>query len=217
MRTTARLLVAVPTVLGLTCTAIVAERFGSSESAVYDAAKEMATWRARPGRETFGWIKADLEQAVAVDPADPSAEEMLGRLSLIGSSEFGGAPDDAIARFTTALQHRPTSPYSWGSLVEALYRKGETGPRFQAALERAVETGPWEPEVQRTVADYGLAVWSEVRPSTRSAIERMVANGMVRNAMEILQISERRGRLAVACAHLGRSMRTNPKWAQNCP
>jgi predicted Zn-dependent protease len=139
---------------------------------------------------------------------------MRGRLALFARGD--GAPSQAVAAFTRALQHRPTWPYSWAGLVDALYRKGDTGQAFEAALQRTSQTGPWEPEVQRTVADYGLAVWNDVSPSTRSEIERMVANGMVRNAAEMLQISLRRGRLGVACAHLGLPSRTDPKWIKLC-
>jgi predicted Zn-dependent protease len=195
---------------------LLAERFGSADSTVYEAGKEMATWRTQPGRQTFDWIKADLERAVTRDPNDASLQEMLGRLCLVGSREEAAA-DEAIARFKRALQQRPTSPYSWASLVEALYRRGVIGPEFEGALQRAAASGPREPEVQRTVVDYGLAVWDEVSPSTRSAIDRMVANGMARDASEILQISDRRGRLGIACAHLDPSMRTDPRWTRNCP
>jgi predicted Zn-dependent protease len=160
-------------------------------------------------------MKGDLDEALSRDRGNPSLQEMLGRLSLAQSRDEAAA-DEAIARFTNALLQRPSSPFTWASLAEALYRRGDTGPRFQEALKRAAETGPWEPEVQQAVAANGLAVWDDVSPSTRSAIDRLVANGMVRNAAEILQISARRGRLGVACTHLDRSKRTDPKWVQLC-
>jgi predicted Zn-dependent protease len=215
MPATARLVVAVPVLVALAWFAFWAFRLGASESAVYRVGSEMITWRIQPRRETLDWVKADLNEAVSRDPNNPSLQEMLGRVSLAGSRGEAAA-DEAMRRFINALEQRPTSPFTWVSLVEALYHKGDTGERFQLALRRAAEIGPWEPEVEQTVANYGLAVWDDVSPSSRSAIERLVANGMVRNAAEILQISARRGRLGVACAHLDRSMRTDPKWAQLC-
>jgi predicted Zn-dependent protease len=215
MHRTARIVVAVPTVLALAFVAFWADRLGTTEAAVYRVAKEMVTWRTQPGRETVNWMKADLDEALSHDRKNPSVQEMLGLLSL-AESRGEAAADEAIRRFTNALQQRPTSPFTWASLAEALYRKGDIGPRFEQAVQQAAAGGPWEPEVQQTVADYGLAVWGDVSPSTRSAIERLVANGMARNAPEILQISARRGRLGVACAHLDRSKRTDPKWAQLC-
>jgi hypothetical protein len=139
---------------------------------------------------------------------------MLGRLALFTRGDE--ATDRAIASFTLALEQRPSSPFTWASLVEALYRKGDVGARFEQAIKQAAEMGPWEPEVQLTIADYGLAVWNEVSPSTRIQIERLVSNGMVRNAPELMQISLRRGRLGVACGYLGQSARTDPKWTQLC-
>jgi predicted Zn-dependent protease len=215
MHGTARILVTVPVLVALASAAFLADRLGSTESTVYRVGREMVTWRTQPGRETLEWMKADLDAAVSHDCRNPSLQEMLGRLSLAGSRDDAAA-DEAIARFTNALLQRPTSPFTWASLAEALYRRGDTGPRFQEALKQAAETGPWEPEVQQTVAANGLAVWDDVSPSTRSAIDRLVANGMVRNAPEILQISARRGRLGVACAHLDRSKHTDPKWVQLC-
>jgi hypothetical protein len=45
----------------------------------------------------------------------------------------------------------------------------------------------------------------------------MVAAGMKRNPLEMLQIAERRGRLAVACRHFAGSPRLSlPKWFQLC-
>jgi hypothetical protein len=94
---------------------------------------------------------------------------------------------------------------------------GETGPAFEAAINHAVELGTFEPDVQGIVANYGLAVWSEVGPKTRASVEGTVAAAMKRNPLEMLQIAERRGRLDVACRHLsGSSRQADPKWSQLC-
>ncbi len=97
------------------------------------------------------------------------------------------------------------------------YRLGDTGKEFEAALVNAAAVGPFEPEVQGAVALLGLAVWDEVAPATRRAIDRMVAAGMKRNPLEMLQIAERRGRLDIACGHLADSpRRIGSKWAETC-
>jgi hypothetical protein len=81
----------------------------------------------------------------------------------------------------------------------------------------AVKLAPYEPEVQRDVVNYGLAVVDEVKPETRAAIERALAVGMKRNAPEMLQISARRGRLGAACRHLdGVPRPAASKWTQLC-
>jgi predicted Zn-dependent protease len=197
-------MLAFPAAALLAWLAVVALRDGHAGDIVYGAAKEMATWDASgaaPGAQTIAWVAADLARAQAIAPADPRIEEMLGDLDRRRRGEAGSL-DRALGHFERAVDLRPTSPYAWAAIADALYRKGDTGARFEAALRRAAELGPSEPEVQRTVEDYGLATWDEIAPATRAAVERMVTGAMRRDAAEALQIADRRGRLAVACRHL---------------
>jgi hypothetical protein len=179
----------------------------------------MTTWaapRALPTAETWNSVHADLAAAQARAPSDPTVQELLGVLDTrrVERPEYLA---EAGVHFLKALEFRPTSPYTWASLAAMKYRQGDTGKEFEAALLHAAELGPFEPEVQGGVAYFGLAVWNEVAPGTRAAIEAMVANGMRRNPMETLQIAERRGRLDVACRHLAGSRRlTDSKWSQLC-
>jgi hypothetical protein len=211
-----RVLVMIPALVALGWASAQALRIGSADAIVYEAAKEMGTWiasRSAPAPQTMQWIHDDLQRAAARVPSEPSVQELLGVLQAL-RPEYA---DDAIVHFSKALELRPASPYSWANLVEVHYRKGGSGPVFEAALRRAVETGPAEPEVQRTVVDYGLAVYDEVQPATRAAIDRMVASGMSRNPLEIMQIAQRRGRLDTACRHLAATPRTtDSKWRQVC-
>ena len=109
------------------------------------------------------------------------------------------------------------SPYTWANLAAVEYRLGDTGSTFRSAMVHAAELGPQEPEVQATVANFGLAVWNEVDPQTQAAIESSVAAGMKRQPRQILQIAERRGRLAVACRHaVGSPSQTDTKWLHPC-
>lgn len=214
-----RVLLVIPALMGLGWLSAQALRIGSADAIVYEAAKEMGTWvaaRSNPAEQTMGWIHDDLQRAAARVPSDPSVQELLGVLQArrVERAEYA---DEADVHFVRALELRPTSPYTWGNLVEAKYRKGDTGEIFEAALRRAAEMGPAEPEVQRTVADFGLAVYKEVAPATRAAIERMVKGGMSRNPLEMLHIAQRRGRLDTACSHLVDSpRRSDSKWSQLC-
>lgn len=211
-----RVLVMIPALTALGWASAQALRIGSADAIVYEAAKEIGTWiasRSAPAPQTRQWIHDDLQRAAARVPGDPSVQELLGLLQAF-TPEYS---DEALVHFSKALELRPTSPYSWANFVEASYRKGGSGPGFEAALRRAAETGPSEPEVQRTVVDYGLAVYDEVGPATRSAIDRMIAAGMIRNPLEIMRIAQRRGRLDTACRHLAESpRRTELKWQQVC-
>ena len=125
--------------------------------------------------------------------------------------------EEAQRQLVAAIEARPGSPYTWANLAVMKYRLGDTGPAFEKSLLNAANLGPYEPEVQQIVADLGLAVYDEVAPATRAAVERMVAAGMKRNAAEILQIAARRGRLDTACRHLdGVPRPAVSKWTQLC-
>jgi hypothetical protein len=220
MRAAARLLVTVPAVALVGWTALNALRIGTADATVFEAGREMATWgpsRSRPGAETIRWVHDDLQRAAAHVPGDPTAHELTGVLMGLnmGRPEYRG---ESLVHFAKALALRPTSPYTWANIAELKYRIGETDALFESALQRALHLGPAEPEVQRTVADYGLAVWKEVTPNTREAINRAVKGAAIRNPLETLQIAGRRGRLDVACRHLTDSpRRTEPKWSRLCP
>lgn len=138
---------------------------------------------------------------------------------LLGSQRNDSADEaeKAISHFHRALELRPVSPYTWANLGEAQYRRGEPGRNMELAFSRASELGPSEPGVQRTVADYGLAVWDEISAPTQGAIDRLLGAGFRRNPLEMLLISERRGRLATACRHLdGLTRAPDPRLALRC-
>src|SRR5207244_3928701 len=127
--------------------------------------------------------------------------------------QLGRAQRELVA----ALEARPGSGYTWAILAEVKYRMGDTGSQFEKAIVNAVALAPYEPEVQRTVADYGLAVIDEMGAPARAAIERAVTAGMKRGAAETLQIAARRGKLGVACRHLdGVPRPAGSKWMQLC-
>jgi hypothetical protein len=191
---------------------------GVADDLAFAASVEMGTWiasRSQPGEATWNWVRQDLERAVEVMD-DPVSRELLGVLLAMRS----GHPDltDAAGQhFRAALIARPTSGYTWANLAEVLYQQGHTQTEFESALRRAAEFGPAEPEVQRTVANLGLAVFEEVSGETRRAIDRMVGAGLRRNPPEMLQISGRRGRLDVACRHAqGIQSGAHQTWLQLC-
>jgi hypothetical protein len=194
-------------------------RVGTADAIVYDASVEMSSWAAagtQPAEQTWNWVKTDLERAERWTPQNPYIYELLGLLDARRTDAPEYLPQ-SVAHFKRALELRPTSPYDWANIVAAEYRIGDTGPLFERAIVRAAQLGPSEPAVQRTVADYGLAIWNEASPATRQAVTAVVSNGMRRNPKEMLQIAERRGRLAVACGLLPVEPRTlDLKWSQLC-
>jgi hypothetical protein len=192
---------------------------GNTDAIVYEASREMATWSAagsQPGRETWQQVHDELVRAEARAPADPTVQELLGVMGA-RATDRPEYRSQAAVHFVNALRSRPTSPYTWANLAEAKYLLGDTGPQFEVSLVHAAQLGPSEAEVQRAVAFYGLAVYDEVGSGARAAIDQMMVAGLRRNPLEMLQISERRGRLAVACRHLdGLPRQTESKWSNYC-
>ena len=179
----------------------------------------MAGWSASGRDTTIGAVQklvSDLHRARASAPNDPNIEELLGSLATrrIDRPGFLG---ETLAHFKRAIELRPTSPYSWANIAATDYRKGETGGELEAALRNAAMLGPAEPEVQRAVIDYGLALWDEEAPRTRQAVEATITGAMKRDPGETLRIAERRARLAVACRHLADApRRVDPEWRLRC-
>lgn len=212
----ARVFAAGPGILVLALFSYVAVSYGVAGSASANAARELERMSRSSGASSGDWWQDDLRRAAADVRKDPTVNELLAVAMLRNSTD----PEQlAVARehLQAAIAQRPGSGYTWASLAAAKYRLGETDTMFETALVHAMELAPYEPEVQRDVVNYGLAVIDEVKPETRAAIERAVAVGMKRNAPEILQISARRGRLGAACRHLdGVPRPAASKWTQLC-
>jgi hypothetical protein len=117
-------------------------------------------------------------------------------------ADNAGPARGSIAEATRSLELRPTSPDAWASMIAARYEAGLTDEAFQLAFVRAAGLGPHEPAVQLVAAFYGLAIWADVAPPARAAIERLVANGVKRDPEALLTIAGRRGRLPLACRHV---------------
>jgi cytochrome c-type biogenesis protein CcmH/NrfG len=215
----ARIAIAIAAAIAVTWLATQAVRLGSAGETVYRSAQERASWSAsgqEPDRQGVDWLVSDLQDADRLAPHDPNVQELLGSLAAkrIDRQNF---LDEALAYYRRAVQLRPTSPYVWAEIVATDYRRGDTGAKIEAALRNAAMLGPAEPEVQRTVIDYGLALWDEEAPETRRAVETTITGAMKRDPGETLQIAERRDRLAVACRHLADApRRVDPEWRLLC-
>ena len=214
-----RIVLVVPAIATLVFVSVWAVRWGTADALAYDATREINTWTATgvsPGIDTWMWVRSDLQQAERLAPSDPAVAELLGVLHLqrAGRAEFS---ELALEYFRRALELRPSSPYTWANEAEARYRLGMTNPPFERILVVTQRLGPSEPETQRLLAELGLAMWDEIGPETRQAVKAAIGAGMRRNPLEILRISERRGKLSLACAQVAGDARLREtKWVGIC-
>ncbi|QJR11691.1 hypothetical protein DSM104443_02773 [Usitatibacter rugosus] len=196
-----------------------AAKLGLAETLAYEVTDQIASWQSRKvSPELEPWLQArdQLESAQRLARRNGAVEELLGVLY----SERRRNPDFqqlALDHFTAALTQRPSSPYTWASIADVRYRLGSTTGDYEQVLLNAVLLGPNEPEVQRIVVDYGFALWDDIGPETKAAVLQAIASGMRRNPMEMLKISERRGRLSLACPRVPSDARfPDPLWAKLC-
>ena len=211
-----RLLVVAVAVGVLAWMAFESVRYGVSGTASTNGERELEKMSKVRGGQVAPWWRDDLTRAAAHVPDDPFVRETLA-LMLVRNSNEPADFEEGQRHLVAAIAARTGSPYTWANLAVIKYRLGDTGPAFEKILVNASNLGPHEPEVQQIVSDLGLAMYDEVSPATRAAIERMVAAGMKRNAAEILQIASRRGRLDTACRHLdGEPRPAASKWTQLC-
>ena len=219
MRAPLRWALAVPALAALGFVSWVAIQDGRADGIAQDAGREVGAWAAgglEPAEQTWQSVWDELGRAAAIAPDNPAVMELQGVL-LARRLDRPERVQQALERFHAAARARPTSPFPWANIAAALYRSGDTGPAFEEALRRAVYLGPSEPGVQAAVADYGLAVWDEVKPETRLAIDRMVGAGLRRDPPRMLGIAARRGRLSTACRHMPTvAGKPDPQWSQLC-
>lgn len=212
-----RLLVAVPSILLLAWAALVASTGWTSHGTIVEATKALSAQRARSDASPreLGPIARRLREREIADSTNPVIHEFLGLLAVRGAEPPVPFQEPAV-RYTRSLALRPVSPNTWANLAEAKYLEGDTSAVFEHAMVTASRLGPSEPQVQRMVAHYGLAVREEVSASTREAIDQMVAAGMRRNPLEMLRIAQRRGRLDTACRYLSGTGQTDSQPSRIC-
>lgn len=213
-----RLLWVVPVIVLLAWAGMQALRSAEVDRVLVRAGRTLASWPSGsiPPEESWRPLVQELEHVERLQRANPITQELLGLLAARRPDDFA-ILRQAPMRYEASLRLRPVSPATWANLAEARYLQGDTSARFEKALVNAARLGPAEPQVQRVVADYGLAVRDDVSPEARDAIDDMVAAGMRRNPLEMLRIAQRRGRLSTACRHLaGLSRQPEPKWTQIC-
>lgn len=150
-------------------------------------------------------IRDALLHSQRLEPGNPATAEELGSLyslnvrNVDAGTTLGAQREKALEQYSRAVELRPTSPYSWANIAWTKYHLGQVDADFYRALDNAIRLGPWEPEIQMVIVDFGLALWDELPPDMRPKILAVARNGQERQAENILAIARKRGRLAEVC------------------
>jgi hypothetical protein len=141
----------------------------------------------------FGDASKSVDIALRLDPLNPNDRLERARIDYrmaAGSGKDKHALfDDALYQARRSIRLRPTSPYSWSTLLRIKADMGEVDGEFMTALDSAVMLGPWEEETQRMVAEAGLDVWPKLSMHGKMAVLEDIKRGMRRQAPEMIRIA----------------------------
>lgn len=196
-------------ILVLMCFAWKAGKEGISNFYVQSADQEINRW-ATPGQRFRGdegtRVMQYLTESLHYSPKNAwSLEEMgvfeLRRMRAATDPALGmAAVRSANLHFHMALIERPTSPFAWANLTLSKLYLDEQDDELFAALRRADELGPWEPEVQQLVLLVGLAAWDKLDTDQRAAMVRTLERAVQRNALKVTEIVKSFNRFDLLCA-----------------
>jgi hypothetical protein len=82
-------------------------------------------------------------------------------------------------------------------------RLAQLDAEFQAAFENAHRLGPWEPEVQFTLAQIAFRARDKLNPAARDAARGAMANAARGYPRELVALARRHGALPQLCAVAG--------------
>jgi len=125
------------------------------------------------------------KRVAAADPAQPVVRSYLAR---------------ALDEFRLAARMRPASPFVWTNIALVKFRLGAFDAEFGAAVDNAARLGPWEPGVQRTLADLGFAGWTDLPGPARATVARAIERALITQPKEITRLAKIEGRAAAFCA-----------------
>jgi Tfp pilus assembly protein PilF len=154
------------------------------------------------------WRRAqpDLQRTLELDPHNPAHSETLARwyerytLRLSSTSSLAPAYlEQAAAHLRRTLVARPGSPYTWANLALVKLRLEQFDAEFQTAVENAWRLGPWEPEVQLTLAQIAFRAQDRLDPRARDATRSAIQNALRRYDRELFDMARRYGALSLLC------------------
>lgn len=179
---------------------ISAARCGVAELFSQSARHSMEEWNASkhpPSAAEAESVAHRFGIARFFDAADPASHENLARLSLVRAGLPAVLPAAkrllllaGLAQIRSAIRLRPVSPYSWTILLRLKRELGEFDAEFRFALQRAVELGPWEPELLAALADVGLSAWDALPAAEQALIQQVFVRGMERQGKLMRDVAQ---------------------------
>ncbi len=172
---------------------ISAGRVGIAHLISLHASRSMNAWNSASQVPSVLEVEAVFNEfnfARSLTDSDPTLYENLSRLRLVRAALPGVLPDEkysqlraGLVEIRKAIRLRPISPYSWVILLALKRDLNEFDAEFRLGLHRAVELGPWEPQVLNGLADVGLSAWDAMPAEERALIQQVFIRGMARQSI----------------------------------
>ena len=124
--------------------------------------------------DEWAGLISDLTRALALDKDNPEIHDWLG-LAIEGPYVNGmgdwvkasKARRLAAEHYRESIRLQPTWPFAWADLATVKYRLRQFDPELVQALHKSIELGPWEPGIQRVVANIGMIMWYRLSDADR--------------------------------------------------
>jgi hypothetical protein len=162
------------------CLGVWAAVWGAVEAPVYFAGDLAHGWETGAGEvdeDARRGARLRLERAHAVNPLNASYALTLGRIHFARALQFPVGDEEARAERAQAVRYfrdvtevRPAWGRGWAFLARTKMYEPDLDDEFYAALERATILGPWEPEVQDSIAWTGMSTWDRLPPAMRERV-----------------------------------------------
>lgn len=193
----------------------------AAEMISQDARFRFVRWEAGKTKPQAGAVSdavASLRAALDYEPGNPNLHSDIGRIhywsvrseSRLVDAESRVVRQAALDSFRQAAQLRPTSGHTWANVALTRYMLGHVDIEYTHALEQTLRWAPWQPQLQLTGIQLGLATWQVLAPSTQQlvaeAIRRQAEWKMVDQKPVLIRMLRGYRRLELACPWAGKAL-----------
>ncbi|NND55884.1 MAG: hypothetical protein HKN57_01395 [Xanthomonadales bacterium] len=147
-----------------------------------------------------------LDRALSGFPNNPDYLDLAGHLQELRANQAGvvGSEREALlesaaANYRASLIQRPRWPYGWARLLAVKDQLGQIDAEFKTAMNRAAQTGPWEPRVQLQIIRSGMRYWDRLSRPERELLREKTADGLKMRPREVFQLARRFSRPDLVC------------------
>lgn len=188
-----------------------------SISALYSlqASRFLSDWSTRaqePQQQAWEIAYGAIEQAITWYPVE-NPNLYISRARIQDWRHFTSPIADPVANesrrlalkdFRHASQLQPTWPHTWVDIALIKIRLGVVDQETIDALQNALNTGPWRPDVLKGIANAGVLAWDMLPVRGKEIVIRSIDRGLASNpntAKAIWSTISDFGQIRAICAY----------------